>query len=159
MKVPILTILGIFSSFFFFGCNNTTKETENKDKDSKEIPKEVSSEEEGHHHDADEAIVLDNGNKWKVVEPMLVYIRTMEEAINKFDGAHYEELAKTIDVNIRELTSKCTMEGQAHDELHKWLVPFIGLSEEFDAATELADQEKIYKDFKTALQEFNTYFE
>jgi hypothetical protein len=86
----------------------------------------------------------------------------MEKAVSSFEGKQSEDytaLAKTIDDNLIELTSSCTMEGQAHDELHKWLVPFIELSEQFDVATELAEQEKIYHDFKTSFVEFNTYFE
>ncbi len=51
------------------------------------------------------------------------------------------------------------MEGQAHDELHKWLLPFIELSEEFDVATEKENQEKIYQEFKKMFVEYNTYFE
>jgi len=51
------------------------------------------------------------------------------------------------------------MEGQAHDELHKWLLPFIELSEEFDVATELEEQEQIYREFKASFKIYNTYFE
>ncbi len=93
---------------------------------------------------------------------MAVYIRNMEKAVNEFEtleNKDYAVLAKTIDENITELTSKCTMEGQAHDELHKWLVPFIELSEKFDSATELVAQEKIYQKFKASFKTYNTYFE
>ena len=100
-----------------------------------------------------------DGEKWKVVENMSVYIRNMEKAVNEFKGDNYPALAKTIDENIRALTENCTMEGQAHDELHKWLLPFIELSEEFDVATEKENQEKIYQEFKKMFVEYNTYFE
>lgn len=86
----------------------------------------------------------------------------MEKAVNEFNGkesADYIALAKVIDENIESLTSNCTMTGQAHDELHKWLVPFIELSEQFDAATEQTEQEKIYQEIKNAFVEYNTYFE
>lgn len=144
-------------SVFVFGCNSES--TNNKEKEITETRTVVGTTEEEHHHNEHEAIVLDNGNKWKVVEGMLTYIRNMEEAVNNFEGNDYPTLAETIDKNIRELTSNCTMEGQAHDELHKWLVPFIGLSEEFDVATEKEEQERIYQAFKDAFVEFNSYFE
>ncbi|MGB0883019.1 MAG: heme-binding domain-containing protein [Vicingaceae bacterium] len=111
------------------------------------------------------AIQLNNGEKWTVVPDMLHFIRNMEEGINNFSQTEnpsfeaYQELAVLIDKNIRSLTENCTMEGQAHDELHKWLVPFIGLSEKFDVAENIEEQEKIYSDFKNAFVEFNTYFE
>ena len=157
MKIKF--ILPLTLSMLIFGCTTSEnmEETETIDKETV-----IETTEENHHHDENEAIVLNDGNKWKVVETMIVYIRNMEQAVNSFEGTEskdYTALAKTIDENLTELTSKCTMEGQAHDELHKWLVPFIGLSEQFDVATELTEQERIYNDFKTAFVEFNTYFE
>lgn len=115
-----------------------------------------------HEHSHNEAILLDNGKKWKVVESMLVFIRNMENAVNEFESTavkDYPALAKTIDKNIEDLTSNCTMTGQAHDELHKWLVPFIELSEDFDKAKDVSEQERIYKEFKAKFEVFNTYFE
>lgn len=143
-----LAIIGV-------GCNEVVEEKEVV------VEQEITTEEEEHHHDNEE-IVLNNGEKWKVVDEMLAYIRNMETAVDDFENdseKDYSALAQTIDKNIRELTSNCTMEGQAHDELHKWLVPFIGLSEEFDVATELDEQERIYQEFKVSFEAFNTYFE
>jgi len=146
-------ILPLAFSALIFGCNTSS---ENKEE---AVNRETVTTEENHHHDESEAIVLDNGNKWKVEESMLIYIRNIEHAVNNFEGKDYTVLAKIIDKNLIDLTSNCTMGGQAHEELHKWLVPFIRLSEQFDVATELAEQEKIYNDFKTSFVEFNTYFE
>ena len=145
--------------FSFIACKD---ESHHENHDDHEHQEEAVVQEENHHHDEIEEIVLDNGNKWKVVETMAVYIRNMEQAVNEFEtleNKDYAVLAKTIDENITELTSKCTMEGQAHDELHKWLVPFIELSEEFDGATELVEQEKNYQKFKASFETYNTYFE
>ncbi|MCB9360494.1 MAG: hypothetical protein H6587_07910 [Flavobacteriales bacterium] len=158
MKIKF--ILPLTLSVIIFGCSSPSENTEDVATHETETSIEITETE--HHHEELEAIVLDNGNKWKVVETMIVYIRNIEKAVNSFEGTEskdYTALAKTIDENLIELTSSCTMEGQAHDELHKWLVPFIELSEQFDVATELTEQERIYNDFKTAFVEFNTYFE
>lgn len=144
--------------FSFIACKD---ESRHENHDDHEHQEEAVVQEDNHHHDEIEEIVLDNGNKWKVVETMAIYIRNMEEAVNEFEtleNKDYAVLAKTIDENITELTSKCTMEGQAHDELHKWLVPFIELFEEFDGATELEDQEQLYQEFKASFKTYNTYF-
>lgn len=137
-------------------CKN---ETHHENHDEHEHHDETATHEEDHHNHESEAIMLNDGEKWKVVENMSVYIRNMEKAVNEFKGDNYPALAKTIDENIRALTENCTMEGQAHDELHKWLLPFIELSEEFDVATEKENQEKIYQEFKKMFVEYNTYFE
>jgi predicted RND superfamily exporter protein len=162
MKLSTLSIAAILSSFLFFSCSNTSNESANENQEINESETTEIITEESHHHDEDEAIVLDNGKKWVVVETMIVYIRNMEQAVNNFKGTEskdYTALAKIINENVAELTTKCTMEGQGHDELHKWLVPFLGYSEQFDVATDLAEQEKIYQDFKASFVEFNTYFE
>lgn len=137
-------------------CKN---ENHHENHDEHEHHDETATHEEDHHNHESEAIMLNDGEKWKVVENMSGYIRNMEKAVNEFKGDNYPALAKTIDENIRALTENCTMEGQAHDELHKWLLPFIGLSEEFDVATEKENQEKIYQEFKKMFVEYNTYFE
>jgi len=154
-KIFLITTIAIS----FIACKN---EGSHENHDDHKHQEEAVVQEENHHHDEIEEIVLDNGNKWKVVETMAVYILNMEKAVNEFEtleNKDYAVLAKTIDENITELTSKCTMEGQAHDELHKWLVPFIELSEKFDGATELENQENIYQKFKASFETYNTYFE
>lgn len=151
-KVFLITTIAIF----FIACKN---EGSHENHDNHEHHDETVAHEEDHHNHESEAIMLNNGEKWKVVENMSGYIRNMEKAVNEFKGDDYPALAKTIDENIRALTENCTMEGQAHDELHKWLLPFIELSEEFDVATEKENQEKIYQEFKKMFVEYNTYFE
>lgn len=153
MKKLLLVSAILFS---FIACKN---EGSHENHDDHEHHEETVAHEEDHHSHESEAIMLNDGEKWKVVENMSGYIRNMEKAVNEFEGEDYPALAKTIDENIRELTSNCTMEGQAHDELHKWLLPFIALSEEFDVATEKEDQERIYKAFQQQFVEYNTYFE
>lgn len=151
-KIFLITTIAIS----FIACKN---EGSHETHDEHEHHEETVTHKEDHQHHESEAILLNNGEKWKVVETMSGYIRNMEKVVNEFEGEDYPALAKTIDENIRELTSNCTMEGQAHDELHKWLLPFIELSEEFDVATELEEQEKIYREFKASFKTYNTYFE
>lgn len=151
-KIFLITTIAIS----FIACKN---EGSHENHDDQEHHNETVAHEEDHHNHESEAIMLNDGKKWKVVETMSGYIRNMEKAVNEFEGEDYPALAKTIDENIRELTSNCTMEGQAHDQLHKWLLPFIELSEEFDVATELEEQEKIYREFKASFKTYNTYFE
>jgi len=154
------TYLIICSSLLFSCANNESEEIAVKEEEQFII----AEEEPVHEHAAEEAIVLDNGEKWVVVPEMLAFIRTMEKAVADFSEnkrpttEDYTALAVLLDENIRELTSNCTMEGQAHDELHKWLVPFIELSENFDVAEGVEEQEAIYKEFRASFINFNIYF-
>lgn len=71
-------------------------------------------------------IELDNGKKWQVNTEMAAHIEAMEtDVANYRSGDDITQLQTSLKENISQLSSKCTMEGKAHDELHKWLVPFI----------------------------------
>lgn len=143
-------ILAIIFGFALFACSNTSNEK--------------LANEETHHQDEFESIILNDGKKWVVVPEMMTFIRIMESGIVEFaakenpTSEEYQQLAILIDENIRDLTSNCTMKGQAHDELHKWLVPFIELSKQFDVVTVINEQEKIYQEFKKSYKVFNIYF-
>lgn len=113
---------------------------------------------EMHQHSDDEAIQLNNGEKWKVDENMMVYIHNMENEVVLFDtqkSKDYKTLANHLKKNIDLLTSNCTMKGQAHDELHKWLLPFIDLVDAFSKDNSTEHLIKIQQEFKI----FNTYFQ
>lgn len=136
-----------------FSCSNTVDDKASEGKEQT-IPIE-------HERGIDEVIVLNNGEKWKVDENMMVHILNMENDIAAFITAgdkNYSMLASQLESNIELLTSNCTMEGQAHDELHKWLIPYIETVEAFSESTKNntgAEQlENIEKSFVT----FNQYF-
>jgi len=155
-------IIIIVTGMYLLGCNSV--DTTEASTEINETMVSIENEEANHSHEHEE-IVLNNGSKWEVAPDMLHLIRIMEQGINEFskneapDVADYNNLAVLIDENIISLTSNCTMQGQAHDELHKWLLPFITLSEEFDVAEGLVEQERIYNDFRKSFEVFNTFFE
>lgn len=148
-----ITLLAI--SCFIFSCNNTTNEETKQ-------PGEVTTHEE-HHHEADtDSIILNKGEKWKVDEKMMTYIRSMESDVAGFSKAKpedYKALAEKLKKNIDLLTSNCTMEGEAHDELHKWLLPFIELVDEFSKAANGNEAEEKFRHIKHSFETFNMYFQ
>lgn len=106
-------------------------------------------------------IELVNNEKWEVNKEMMVHIKNMEsniEDVSNQSSPNYEELGSKLDENIGLLTSNCTMTGKAHDELHKWLLPFIDLVKELNAADSKEKQEKSFEAIQESMNEFNTYF-
>ena len=86
----------------------------------------------------------------------------MENDVASFKGselAEYISLSEKLKNNIDLLTSNCTMKGQAHDELHKWLLPYIDLVNAFSEAKSGADSEKLFQDVKNSFVTFNQYFQ
>jgi hypothetical protein len=120
----------------------------------------VTQEPHDHTH---QPIELNNGQKWKVVPEMLTYIRNMEKDVNSFVSTgkmtNYISLGRSLKQNIDGLTSSCTMEGQAHDELHKWLLPYIEMVDQLVNAGNQQLAEEEYIRIKSSFKEFNIYFE
>jgi len=117
-----------------------------------------------HHHEQQEVIALDNGNKWDVPDNMMVHVRTMQEGMRNHLAKPESErdvqaIMVVLDNAIEGMTSNCTMRGQGHDELHKWLVPFIEMAEELSESTDHAEQARMVGVLADALTEFDSYFE
>jgi hypothetical protein len=149
-KLKITTI--VLSTFFLFSCNEKTN-TEPTAEAETEI-----HEEHGHDHSNEISIQLNEGQKWKVDDNMMVHIQNMEKDVASFDNSkpeNYQVLADNLKENLDLLTSNCTMKGQAHDELHKWLLPYLDLVDEFSEAKSTEQLTKIQESLIT----FNTYFE
>lgn len=98
-------------------------------------------------------ISLNNGERWSVDTAMLEHITAMENAVTTFSaGEDISTLKNSLQTDIKGLTSKCTMQGQAHDELHKWLMPLMQTVEAMDGPESL---ESLKQHFIT----FHTFFE
>ncbi len=151
-------IYSLTFAFIFFGCNNAITNEE-------KVTQDTVVTEEVHQHDEVEAIILDNGKKWVVVPEMMAFIKNIENGVNEFSKKEtpsfedYQKLSKLVAKNLEELTANCTMTGQAHDELHKWLVPFLDLSAEFTETTTLKESETAYYKIQESFNEFKLYFE
>ncbi len=146
MMLKLKIVLFAFG-LVLFSCNTKSKEEKTTEMNTVE-----------HQHSENEAIQLNDGEKWKVDDNMMRHIRNMEKDVIKFDkenGANYSLLAQKLKANIELLTSNCTMKGKAHDELHKWLVPFIELVDAF-SKDKSANQ---YTEMKHSFLTFNQYFQ
>ena len=106
-------------------------------------------------------IELVNNEKWVVNKEMMVHVKKIEsdlEVASNQSISNYEELGLKLDKNIGLLTSNCTMTGKAHDELHKWLLPFIDLVKGLNTAGSKEEQKQSFEAIKESMNEFNTYF-
>jgi len=152
MKTTIIILAG---SILLFSCNIATKEQE-------KVKTETVSQEPEHQHDENETIELNNGEKWKVDENMITHIHNMENDLSNFKGTtltEYKTLSENLQKNVDLLTSNCTMKGKAHDELHKWLLPYIDLVKELSEAKDEIKAAKQLEYIQTSFSTFNQYFQ
>lgn len=156
----------LFNTINFFGffiilnsCGSETATTENQ------ITTDTTNIESEHQEHTD-SIHLNKGEKWKMDEHMLAFIRTMEKDVADFSNeagekilTNYGLLSDKLTANLDSLTSNCTMTGQAHDELHKWLLPFMDLNDNLSFSETVQEADSLYSEIKKSFSEFNTYFE
>ena len=154
MKTRFLILL-IFPLLIFACANNTQ---------TNGAEAEATTHQEHHaeaHAHQDNAIQLDNGQAWKVDENMMEFIKKMDNEVASFSGKTYNDyqvLAMDLMENIDGLTSNCTMTGQAHDELHKWLLPYIDLVNDFAKTDNVKDAQAALEKIKSSFKTFNQYF-
>ncbi len=111
------------------------------------------------HNNSTDEIVLNDGEKWKVDDNMLAIIRLMEQDIVAYnDSSSFTILNENLNHNLDSLTSNCTMTGVAHDELHKWLLPYIDQLKDLSEANTQEDQAKKVELLRLSFEHFNTYF-
>lgn len=147
MKVSKQFISILFISLLTLsGCESSTNNTE------------IASKKENTHHHSEEDIQLNNGEKWLVEPSMLLIIRKMENEVNQFDQQSFSQLGKQLTIDIEELTSNCTMTGQAHDELHKWLLPYIDIVDHLVQTNDQKEAKAVYQQIKQSFHTFNQYF-
>jgi rubrerythrin len=153
MKKITISITAI--SLYLFSCSNTFNEK------SKQKTETV-TQEEHQHNDEMQTIELNNGEKWKVDANMITHIRNTENDIISFSTVEqkdYKSLVEKLQSNIDLLTSNCIMKGKAHDELHKWLLPYIDLVKELSEAKVETEASKQFENIQTSFTTFNQYFQ
>jgi hypothetical protein len=152
MKLKSLMLL-LFTAFFA-SCGNQNVHSD-ADHSHSDHQKE-------HHHDPDEAdLRLNNGEKWLVNSEMMVFVKSSENLVNRYDASgelDHRELAAKLNQNNNDLIENCTMDGEAHDELHKWLVPHLDLVEELMHTESEEEAKDIIHHLNLSFKTFNTYF-
>ena len=141
MKIKMICALGlILVSSYSYGQENTAQES---------VYDEA-------------ALVLDDGNKWKVNEYMMEYLKDGFKIIEEVDltaKIKGKRLAKKL-IKLKDKSVEfCIMEGEGHHVLHRWLVPYVGLLNKLKQAEYKEDQEMYITDLKRAVKEFKIYFE
>ena len=109
--------------------------------------------------ETNDQLVLNEGKKWKVNEEMMPFILESEQLVLKYNDDDYLALAEQLFELNNNLIKSCTMDGPAHDELHKWLHPHIDLLKKLKAAEDQSQSTKLIQEIKDSFVVFHAYFE
>ncbi|MBK8501129.1 MAG: hypothetical protein IPL46_02405 [Saprospiraceae bacterium] len=107
-------------------------------------------------------IRLNNGEKWEINVEMMPPLEASEKLISDFtlrDEKDYQVLSEKLKENNNLLISSCTMKGKSHDELHKWLHPYIGLLEELANAKNESQADQVFLKIEQSFETLNLYFQ
>ena len=154
MKTTI--VLGL-SVFIFWSCNNSGRTIESDAEES-----HLEAHVEHHYNKSDGALELNDGEKWIVNEEMKPFVAKQEELLNahmQSGNPDYETLASQLQKQNELLIQSCTMTGKSHDELHKWLHPYMGLLVDLREAQTEDEADKLVSEVKMSLETYHSYFQ
>ena len=82
----------------------------------------------GHAHDGASAAVADSG-RWQANAETLDGIHGMQALVAGYpaNGLTATLLRDSLDARISVIFQRCTMKGEAHEALHRYLIPLQGL--------------------------------
>jgi len=154
MKISLL-VFGI-SMALFMACQNKSSQKEEVTTNNKEM-EAVHSED----HSSDMSVHLNNGQKWTANVETNDGIKNMSSLVSNIGDANNKEdcmsLKGQLITEFDTLIQKCTMTGEAHEQLHKYLIP---LREKFEAldSTDGKGCGKPIDDIRQYLESYSNYF-
>ncbi|MCB0628425.1 MAG: hypothetical protein R2806_25420 [Saprospiraceae bacterium] len=105
---------------------------------------------------------LNNGKKWTINAEMMPPLSVSEKLLSEYaagDKKDYKRLAAQLKESNQLLISSCTMKGKSHDELHKWLYPYMALVDELNDAENENEANQVFQKIKESFETFNQYFQ
>jgi hypothetical protein len=163
MKKTIKLILGIVVLVFAVSCDSKTGKIHEHSgvQQTDEHRLEQPETQQTNEHAGDEVLQLNNGKLWVANLETTEGIDNMKLLIKSFSERDNMEAYETVKQNLEKefgtIIAKCTMTGEAHNQLHKYLVPMKDL---FDglAAADLNTRKASLNNINTHLEDYTKYF-
>lgn len=97
----------------------------------------MEAQEHNDHNTADgSAVKLDNGKTWEANAETTEGVKSMQAIVASFDPAKGDgELFKEeLEAEFKDIFAKCTMTGEAHEQLHNYLIPLHKMLDKLTAS-------------------------
>ena len=135
-------------------CNNAQDANEQ----NIEAQNQLSAEATESHEGKTTQVSLDNGKKWKANQETIDGIHKMQTIVRNGSAADAAPgtLSEPLKQEFQTIFEKCTMKGEAHEQLHNYLMPVKGYLDQLnDGNTGV----KALSDLDAHLLTFQNYFE
>lgn len=107
-------------------------------------------------------VELNNGALWEANSETTLGIKKMILRMDSFsekeNSLAYQNLKDSLEGDFTEIFQKCTMKGEAHNQLHNYLKPMIDLFNGLDSQ-ELEACKTNFRDLDTHLKSYKNFFE
>lgn len=146
-----LALMGLFAC-----SSNSTKEANHDDHEMSATKAETESDSD--HEGQGGAVVLDNGKKWQANPETTQGVEKMSSLVAEGLSAAKKpaSLVEPLKVEFQTIFDKCTMTGEAHEQLHNYLIPIKGYLDKL-AADDASDT--TLRDLQAYLGTYKNYFE
>lgn len=153
-----ITIFLLFISVI--SCKNEVKTTK-KENPVVSSERKDATQEKDHHGENEETITLNNGEKWQANPETTSGIKNMQEIVNAFSKntslEDYQAFKTKLEAEFTTIFQKCTMKGEAHEQLHNYLKPMIPIFDGLVSNQTETRQDNLNK-LKKHLTTYSTYF-
>jgi len=155
MEKTILKVIMVFAIALTYSCGSQTKEKHDHEQSEK-----IEKTDEDHHSDSN-GLVLNDGKLWIANPETTTGVENMVNIMNAFTEKDkveaYGKLRESLKAEFSMIFQKCSMTGEAHNQLHNFLVPIKDAFETL-ASTDLKECQESYDNLNKHLKEYKKYF-
>jgi len=156
MKKIILAFLAI-GIIVIPSCKNAV---EKKEEGMQETTEVVSTHGASHQEEAI-PVTLNNGQKWEANMETTREIAITQGLLGEFPSSptveDYRTLHKKLITGFQSILQQCTMKGDAHTQLHNYLMPYKKMIDTYGTGT-LEECNKVFPEMQGYLTKYSRYF-
>ncbi|PKP26560.1 MAG: hypothetical protein CVU03_03215 [Bacteroidetes bacterium HGW-Bacteroidetes-2] len=149
MKLIKSSIFLLFALLLVISCKNSEKEIHTMTNHEEHLAQEAME------------IHLNNNQPWEANIETTQGIMVMQNALKSFtekeDLGEYKNLKSKLENEFATLVEKCTMTGEAHDQLHNFLMPMKVYFNQL-GASDIKDAKEGFTKLEKHLSYYTTYF-
>lgn len=166
MKKTITIASIAILSLGIFACTSSSKKESSKDQtiEGEVDPTTNNSPEIEAITAQQKELQLNDGKKWKVNEEMVPIIKNAESALENYSTSNstnddYLALAEQLRMSNDQLMGACTMQGEAHEQLHHWLHPNMELINALTAGKSDQENKNLVAAIQHSYELYHQYFD
>jgi len=157
MKSAIL-ISGLIAVLFVSSCTRNDKTNSTQQSVTSDALQKIPLATNESEDEVAGNLVLNNANKWQANPETIEGIRKMQNLVDDYlantNTNKVKVLGENLEAEISDILEKCTMTGDAHAQLHNYLLPLREKIERLKDNHDIANVKVV----KTYLTEFDKYF-